>query len=196
MIRTYFFLHHYPPTNNKINWELRKSINHAARKNFFFLFSYSVWLMRTACISDWENRGLISNTTTTFNSGVARTCGAHGQRTLRGPSPFLFLWPLPHIYPYYRPVHVYLYYMILNTVPFNQYISHGVFWKFESLWWRDGRNGGPWWRNDKWDPLITWLEIRGYHIDDMMRKVGALDSAMEKLGPFALWWRNGEIGNP
>ena len=36
-------------------------------------------------------------------SGVARTFGAHGQRTIRGPSPYfitLFLWTLPHIHPY------------------------------------------------------------------------------------------------
>ena len=45
----------------------------------------------------------------------------------------------------------------------------------------------------KWDPLMTWLEIRGHHFDDMMRKLGALDGAIENLGPFALWWRNGEI---
>ena len=65
-----------------------------------------------------------------------------------------------------------------------------------------GKMGAPWWRNDKWDPLImwwgirdhngpiddtvmnwdpliTWLEIRGYHFDDIMRKVGALNGAME-----------------
>ena len=82
------------------------------------------------------------------HSGVARTFGAHGQQTLRGPSPYfitLFLWPLPHIHPYSDFANVYLYYMILNTAIFNQYISHGVFWKFGSLWWR----------NNKRNPLIT-----------------------------------------
>ena len=44
-----------------------------------------------------------------------------------------------------------LYYMILNTARCNQYTSQGVFWKFGSLWWRDGGNGAPWWRNDKRD---------------------------------------------
>ena len=139
-------------------------------------------------------------------SGVARTFGAHGHRTLRGPSPYfitLSLWPLPHIHPYSDFAHVYLYYMILNTTLFNQYISYGVFWKFGSLWWRDGGKGGPWWHNDKWDHLITWCEIRGHngvpsmtqwwkmnwdplitwweghHFDDMMKKIG---------GP---WLRNG-----
>ena len=79
-------------------------------------------------------------------SGVARTFGARGQRTLRGPSPCfitLFLWPLSHIHPYSGFAHVYLYYMTLDTALFNQYISHDVFWKFWSLWWRDGGNGGP-----------------------------------------------------
>ena len=44
-----------------------------------------------------------------------------------GPSPYfitLFLWPLPHIHPYSDFAHVNLYYMILNTAFFNQYISH------------------------------------------------------------------------
>ena len=78
-------------------------------------------------------------------SGVARTFGAHGQRTLRGPSPYfitLFLWPLPHMHPYSDFAHIYLYYMILDMALFNQNTSHGVFWKFGSLWWRDGGNGG------------------------------------------------------
>ena len=47
-----------------------------------------------------------------------------------------------------------------------------------------------------WDPLIMWQEIRGHHFNDMMMKLGALDGAMEILGLFALWWRNGEIANP
>ena len=29
-----------------------------------------------------------------------------------------------------------------------------------------------------------------------MWKFGALDGAMENLGPFVLWWCNGEIGSP
>ena len=37
-----------------------------------------------------------------------------------------------------------------------------------------------------WDPLITWWKIRGHHFDDMVRKLGALDGAMENLGPFTL----------
>ena len=60
--------------------------------------------------------------------------------------------PSPHIHPYSDFAHVYLY-MILNTALFNQYTSHGVFWKFGSLWWRDKENGAPWWRNDKWGTL-------------------------------------------
>ena len=91
---------------------------------------------------------------------------AHGQWTLRGPSPYFitFLhWPLPHIHLYSNFAHVYLYYMILNTARFDQYIFHGVFWKFGSLWWRDGGNGVSWWRNDKCNPLITWWEIGGHN---------------------------------
>ena len=37
-----------------------------------------------------------------------------------------------------------------------------------------GKMGAPWWRNDKWDPLITWWKIRGHN-----------------GGP---WWRNDELG--
>ena len=158
----------------------------------------------------------------TTHSGVARTFGAHGQRTLQGPSPYfitLFLWPLPQIHPYSDFAHVYLYLYDFKYSTFNQYTSHGVFWKFVSLWWRDGGNGGPWWRNDKWDPLITWWEIRGHNGGPLMtnwwigtpwyrdgkleviilmtrRKLGALDGAVENLGLFALWWRSEEIGNP
>ena len=70
-----------------------------------------------------------------------------------------------------------------------------------------GEMGAPWWRNDKWDPLIMWWEIRGHngpwwrndelgplgnvmgnrgrhHSDDMIRNMGAVDSAMENVGPF------------
>ena len=142
-----------------------------------------------------------------------RHSGAHGQQTLRGPSPYfitLFLWPLPHIHPYSDFAHVYLYYMILDMALFNQYTSHGVFWKFRSLSWRDARVGAlddamvnrtPWLWDGKlevtmgplenammnWDPLIMWWKIRGHHFDDMMRKLEALDGMMEKLRPFALW---------
>ena len=61
-------------------------------------------------------------------SGVTRTFGAHGQQTLRGPSPYfitLFLCP-PPIHPNSDFAHVYLYHMILNMTLFNQYTSHGV----------------------------------------------------------------------
>ena len=95
-----------------------------------------------------------------FFGGVARMFGAHGQQTLRGPSPYfitLFLWSLPHIHPYSEFTHVYLYYMILNTALFNQYISHGVFWKWVPLMTRWG----------KWGPLITWWEIRDHNGDTL-----------------------------
>ena len=121
----------------------------------------------------------------TLASGLASWNPRH-RSTIWGP-PFQRLDPpLP-----YTPTHTLHTFisinMSLNTVLFNQYTSHGVFWKFGSLWWRDGGNGGaPWWRNDNWDPLIPWWEIRGHHFDDMMRKLGALDGAMENLGPFAL----------
>ena len=107
----------------------------------------------------------------------------------------------------------------LYTVPFNQYISqksYGVFWKFGSLWWRDGGgNGGL---------LITWWEIRDHHFGDMMSKWGPLmvqwkilgpfDDAMGKLetlnkaigklfggaklpdGKLGPWWCNGTLGGP
>ena len=50
-------------------------------------------------------------------------------------------------------------------------------------------------RLGKWAPLgdtmingtlDNVMGIRGHHFDDMMRKLGALDGAMENLGPFAL----------
>ena len=105
-----------------------------------------------------------------WDSGIARTFWAHGQRTLRGPSPYfitlgLFLWPLPlGLHPYPDFAHVYLIYMILNTALINQYISHGE--RFENLGPFDdamGEMGVPWWRNDKWDPLITWWVNRGHN---------------------------------
>ena len=46
-----------------------------------------------------------------------------------------------------------------------------------------------------WDLFQIDNVIRGHNFDDMMKKLGALDGAMENLGPFALWWRNGEIVN-
>ena len=59
-------------------------------------------------------------------------------------------------------------------------------------WWEiRGHNAGPlWWLN--WDPLITWWEIKGHHFNGMMRKLGALDGAMENVEPFVLWsqWGN------
>ena len=122
-------------------------------KVFFFLTCRSEWY-----VIDKHERTCHTHFGTLcvhLTNGVARTFGAHGQRTLRGPSPFfitLFLWPLPHIHPYSDFAHVYLYYIILNTALFNQYTSHGVSWKFGSPWWRDGGNGAPWWRNEKWDP--------------------------------------------
>ena len=148
-----------------------------------------------------------------WTSGVARTFGAHGQRTLRGHSPILRdLIPFTPIHPVRIFQRLYLKTdLIWNTAIFNQFISHklyGVFWKFESLWWRDGWNGAPWWGNYKlgpldnvignsrsqwepldeaminWDLLITWWEIRGDHFEDMMRKLGALDGAMENFRPF------------
>ena len=70
-----------------------------------------------------------------------------------GPLPWyfktLFLW---HQSPPHTPL-LRLYTRLsllydLNTALFNQYTSHVVFWKFRSLWWCDGENGGPWWRND------------------------------------------------
>ena len=60
----------------------------------------------------------------------------------------------------------------------------------------DDAVGAPWWCNDELEPLITWWEIRGHHHANMMRILGALVGAMENLGPFALWWRNGEMGKP
>ena len=93
-------------------------------------------------------------------SGVARTIGAHGQRTLRGPSACfitLFLWTLPHRHPYSDFTHVYLYYMILNTALFNQYTSHGLFLEI-------------------WVPLMTrWGEM-GPLYDAMIN--GILDNIM------------------
>ena len=78
--------------------------------------------------------------------------------------------------------------MILNTTLFK--------WDPLITWWEiRGHNGAPWWRNDELEPLITWREIRGHHFDCMMRKLGALDGVMENLGPlnFALWWPNGKL---
>ena len=94
----------------------------------------------------WLCVSLIKPVSHNIISGLSRTFGAHGQRTLRGPFPYfitLFLWSLPHIHPYSDFAHVYRYCMILNTALFNQYISHGVFWKFGSFWWRNGGNGSP-----------------------------------------------------
>ena len=71
---------------------------------------------------------------------------------LPGPLPILHnLIPLtpPYIHTYSDFAYVYLYYMILSTALFNQYISHGVFWKFGSLWLR----------NNKWDPLIFFVFV-------------------------------------
>ena len=148
----------------------------------FFLFFFCLFFSFFSFFSHLVS--LICLTLTILGSGVARTFGAHGQRTLRGPSPYfitLFLWSLPSYTPTHF-AHVYLYYMILNTALFNKYVSHGVYWKFGSLWWRDMGNGGPWWRNDKWDPLITWWEIRGHNggplIDDAMMNWDPLDSVM------------------
>ena len=104
-----------------------------------------------------------------------------------------------------------------STALFNQYISHKLYtWCILEIWvplltqrgkwgplddandkqdhlvtWWEiiGHTGAPWMIN--WDPSITWWEIRGHHFDDMMRKLGALDGAMDNLGPFALkkQWR-------
>ena len=147
-----------------------------------------------------QNIVLINNSRSALpaSSGVAKTLGAHGRRTLRGPSVFMINL-IPLIPPPHTPLRRISIYMILNTALFNQYISHGVFWKFGSLWWLDGGNGGPWRCNNKldplitwweirshnrgsliddammnWDPLITWWEIKGHHFDDMMRKLGPL----------------------
>ena len=63
-------------------------------------------------------------------------------------------------------------------------------------WWEIiGHIGGPLdYEMINWDPLITWWEIWGNHFDDMMKKLGALDSAMENLGPFALKNATGKLG--
>ena len=101
---------------------------------------------------------------------------------LSGPSILHNLIPL--IRPPHTPCtdfsHVYLYrqiwfqirYFLISTY-LRSYI-HGVFWKFLSLWWRDGGNEGL---------LITWWGIRGHQFDDMMRKWGP-------------WWRNGKFLAP
>ena len=73
---------------------------------------------------------------------------------------------------------------------------HDVLKEMGAPWWRNdkwdplitkweirGHNAGTWWHNDELGPLITWWEIRGYHFDDMMRKLGALEGAVENLGP-------------
>ena len=115
-------------------------------------------------------------------SGVARTFGAHGQRTLRGPSPY-FLWPLPHIHPFSDFAHVYLYYVILNTALL---ISTYIMVQFENLGPFDdamGEIGVPLWRNDKWDSLKTWWEIRGHRGGP---RVG--DAMMNWDGPLTTWW--------
>ena len=123
-------------------------------------------------------------------SGVARTFGAHGQRTQLVPPPWyfitLFLWSLPHIHPYSEFTHVYLYYMILNTALFNQYISHGVFWKWVTLMtrWGGGRGMGP---------LITWWEIRGHNGDTLTQWwIGTPWQRDKKLEITILmrWWGN------
>ena len=38
--------------------------------------------------------------------------------------------------------------------------------------------------------------LRSTLIDDMMRKFGALDGAIENVGSFDDVWCNGKIGNP
>ena len=44
-----------------------------------------------------------------------------------------------------------------------------------------GEMGGPWWHNDKWDPLITWWEIRGHN-------GGPLDDTKMDWDPLITWW--------
>ena len=75
-------------------------------------------------------------------SGVARTFGAHGQRTLRGPSPYfitLFFWPLPHIHLNLDFVHVSLLWFWIRYFLFSD----------DAM----GKMGAPWWCNDELGPL-------------------------------------------
>ena len=72
-------------------------------------------------------------------------------------------------------------------------ISHGV---FRNLGPFDDAMGGGRGMGALDDAMLNGTPFRGYHFDDMIRKLEALDGAMENLGPFALWWSNGEIGNP
>ena len=89
---------------------------------------------------------------TYLTSGLARTFGAHGQWTLRGPSPYfitLFLWPLPNIHTYSDFAHIYIYYMILNThFLINTYliVYFGNLGPFDDMM---GEMGAPWWCNDR-----------------------------------------------
>ena len=101
----------------------------------------------------------------TFYVGVARTVRGPWSTDSPGPPGRRG----PHIHTYSDLADVYLYHMILNTALFNQYISHGVFWKFGN----DAMGAlyrAPWWRNDKWDPvpLVTWCNDELGPIDNMM----------------------------
>ena len=65
-----------------------------------------------------------------LTNGVARMFGAHGQRTLRGSSPYfitLFLWPRPHTPTQTLHTFISIIFMILNTALFNQYIHLMVY---------------------------------------------------------------------
>ena len=125
-----------------------------------------------------------------------------------GPLPILHnlipLTPLPHtpllrlctisLHDFIRHFLIITYLMVCfgNFGPFHDAMGEmGVPWwrndKWDPLitWWNiiEVTNyGAPWWRNDELGPLITWWEIRGHYFDDMMRKWGG--------GP---WWRNGKF---
>ena len=52
-------------------------------------------------------------------------------------------------------------------------------------WWEiNGHIGALWWRNDKLGFFDNPIGFWSHHFDDMLRKLGALDRAMENLGPF------------
>ena len=120
-------------------------------------------------------------------SGVARTFGAHGQRTLRDPSPILHipLTPPPHTPLLIQYLYRQIWFWTFST-------SHKLnTWCILEIWVPLMTQWGP--LDDamiNWDPLITWWEIRGHHFDDMMRKWGPLIAQWKIWGPLMTQWGN------
>ena len=99
---------------------------------------------------------------------------------------------------------------------FNQYTSHGVFWKHGSLWWRNGEvgamgkwgllddamiNGSPWERDGKLEVIIlmTWWGNWGPLMAQCSGKFRALCPLMTQWGNckhlIKLWGNCGELND-